>query len=508
MAQSMLEPTARLFIYETTCKQGFTDTVNKTVCGHLKEFPEYENMVQELSAEYLMAYKVLLNVPVIILSLFCGAWSDKVGRKLPIMLPCLGNIFSVLLYMLGSAPRMPTMVLIMIGSGLSGIFGKSAVITMALHSYVADVTDKANRTRRLGKLLGMNFFGYCCGSLLAGALLEVVNFNVIFTIVTLINGIAVMVTLCCMEESVQNPQTAFPSGDQKPTFLFKLTNMRDSLLVVFKRRENNARCYICMLFFIIVAHQTCKSGEQDISMLYVKRSPLDWPRSWYGYLLAIEYAASGLAQFFMLPILTNVLKLKDSTIIMTGITFKFTRLMMISFADKSWMVYLSMVIGGPTSLIVAGVKSILSKTVHEDEIGKTFSLLSCGETLSNLFGSIIINNIYVATVNIYPGFAFLLDAAFYFILFIIMLLLARDMDINAQYGLLKEFSPSCKSESPDENIDRSSVSSTPKYDDGPGAIEPIQPINENIGADETMHLQRGVIDKRDKMFYDSVSKRD
>ena len=44
-----------------------------------------------------------------------------------------------------------------------GMLGKSSVITMAVNSYIADTTTKEERTRKLGKLLGMNFLGLFVG---------------------------------------------------------------------------------------------------------------------------------------------------------------------------------------------------------------------------------------------------------------------------------------------------------------------------------------------------------
>ena len=56
--------------------------------------------------------------------------------------------------------------------------------------------------------------------------------------------------------------------------------------------------------------------------------------------------------------------------------------------------FLSVVIGIPAGYFVSASKSIISKTVGEDEIGKAFSLLSCGETVSNLLGTVLLTTIY------------------------------------------------------------------------------------------------------------------
>lgn len=104
-----------------------------------------------------MYYRILLNVPAIVLSMFCGSYSDKYGRKPIILFPCFGSMLAVILYgtsNLVSAYRIP---LIIGGAAMQGICGKSSMITMAINSLVFDLSDEKNRTRHFGLLLAMNF---------------------------------------------------------------------------------------------------------------------------------------------------------------------------------------------------------------------------------------------------------------------------------------------------------------------------------------------------------------
>ena len=44
--------------------------------------------------------------------------------------------------MLSLSTEIPSIELILTGAAVRGLFGKSAVITMALHSYISDTTTK------------------------------------------------------------------------------------------------------------------------------------------------------------------------------------------------------------------------------------------------------------------------------------------------------------------------------------------------------------------------------
>ena len=76
VADSILEPTLRLYIF--------------FLAGEIYG-EEGIKSVQTNAAVYLMVYKFSVNLPAIVLGLFCGAWSDKVGRKLPVMFCCFGT---------------------------------------------------------------------------------------------------------------------------------------------------------------------------------------------------------------------------------------------------------------------------------------------------------------------------------------------------------------------------------------------------------------------------------
>ena len=72
----------------------------------------------------------------------------------------------------------------------------------AVGSYISDMSTKQARTHTLGQLLSMNYFGYFIGSLAAGVLLALAEFDFVFGTVILVNCAAVLTTIFCMRESV------------------------------------------------------------------------------------------------------------------------------------------------------------------------------------------------------------------------------------------------------------------------------------------------------------------
>ncbi len=444
---------------------------NISICGALQDNRDIEEEIQEDSAKYIMAYKILLNLPAVLLGLFCGAWSDRIGRKVPVMLPCVGTIFATLLYMTSMVSTSEwTLSLVLSGAALRGAFGKSAVVTMALHSYISDISSRDNRTERLGRLLAMNFFGYFVGSLITGALLDSFGFDIIFCVVVFINGACVLITVFCMQESLPTPEVTpattpsnehqepvpgpvFPDDTENPALAaerkrsrfrmpFHPKHVRESLEVVTRNREDRKQLHLLLFFATIIVQQTCKSGEVDITLLFVERSPLSWHKSMYGYLLATDYACLGVAVFLVLPFLSNVLQISDINLVALGLSFKILRLTILTFANASWMVYFSVVVGCPSAMIISGAKSLISKTVEEREVGKAFSLLSCFETVSNLVGSVLFTSFYSLTLHLFAGLTFGMDALVSLLLLVVIVLLAHDLKLMNQYSLLESLKKS------------------------------------------------------------------
>lgn len=455
IGESMLEPTVRLYLYQGVCLRYYG---NDTSCSNLSSYPEREDRIQVAAANYIIAYKFLMNFPAIVLGFFCGAWSDAIGRKIPVLLTLMASVLAGILYLFSMATSEtegPIITLVLLGAAVRGGFGRSAVITMALYSYVCDQSVCDKRTQNIGRLLSMNYFGYFVGSLGAGAILEICGFDVIFILVTIINVICIAIVIVFMKskdgqkvvEDVATPSSSPMQGSLPPApqhtkskMPFRLANAKDSVLVLTRPRHHRSRLHILLLFATIFVQQTCKSGELDATLLFTEAAPLSWRKSMYGYLLAADYALLGAATLVLLPLLIRFFHLSDVTLLLIGVVFRVIRLLVLAFSRSTFEVYLSVIVGCPSALIIPCSKALISKAVSDDEMGKAFSLLSCAETVSILVGSVIFTTVYNSTKYIMPGFVFATEGVFFVIFFFVLLLLGRDMKLAAQYNILSEIS--------------------------------------------------------------------
>ena len=379
------------------------------MCRHLEHTPDLQDDVQKQATNYIIYHKCLSNFPALVLGLFCGAWSDKYGRKIPMVLPSIGTTFAILLYMGANFSPKSSIACFLCGSLVHGCFGKTSLISMAVHSYTVDITDSTRRTNKLGLLAAMQFLGMFLGSLIAGLLLDTTDVLVTYCTASFLNAVVVIVALTVVKETVAvNEGTeVFPCRT-----IFRPENFKDSLMVLIKRREFNLRRGICALLFVLILHQTCRTGLTDVTLLYTELPPLSWPTSWFGYLAAFDNAAMGIVLLIILPVLSNILNVPDSVISIIGLACASLRFIILTWSKHTWMVWVAISVGSFGGLINSPVRSLLSKLVHEDEVGKIFSVLGSGETIAK-FLALIFTALYGTTLDVFPGFSFLLASALY-----------------------------------------------------------------------------------------------
>jgi hypothetical protein len=102
----------------------------------------------------------------------------------------------------------------------------------------------------------------------------------------------------------------------------------------------------------------------DATLLFAERSPLSWKKSMYGYLLATDYACLGLSTLVILPLLIRCCHLADMTMVLVGVAFRAARLVIMATSSTTLGIYMAVLVGAPSSLIVSCGKALISKTVQ------------------------------------------------------------------------------------------------------------------------------------------------
>ena len=93
---AMIEPSIKVHIYESLCSVGNYSTDCSTLTSKDKTSVMLEDAIQKYAANSLVYLKLLRSLPALLMIIFCGAWSDNIGRK--VSLGCLLFMCNCLLY--------------------------------------------------------------------------------------------------------------------------------------------------------------------------------------------------------------------------------------------------------------------------------------------------------------------------------------------------------------------------------------------------------------------------
>ena len=134
-----------------------------------------------------------------------------------------------------------------------------------------------------------------------------------------------------------------------------------------------------------------------------------------------------LSQYIAVPCLVNNVKLHDSSISLLESLTSIFNLLMLAFVQNEWMLYIGGIVAFLDSSATTVFRSMISKAVEEDEIGKIFSVVGLFHALMPFATGPIFGYLYSTTVkNQSNAFLFLL-IGIKFMLFTLVIFMKKIM---------------------------------------------------------------------------------
>lgn len=182
-----VEPVLFLYMLSTFSQYAlFQDLVYSKVCWtlfkkdslichnlHNDTYKTELETVQTQSSYWILMSTISLVLPSLLIATYLGSWSDKFGRKWPVVFPPLGGVCACLVYIVISVIEDTSVGWICLASLLSGLTGGFVTCISSCMTYVASVTTEENRTVRISRLEAMTFFGGTVGPFISGSILPI-----------------------------------------------------------------------------------------------------------------------------------------------------------------------------------------------------------------------------------------------------------------------------------------------------------------------------------------------
>lgn len=404
---------------------GYSDEVCTALAAReTANYTMQENEVQKLVAG-MAGWKTFVqsSVPAFLI-LFLGAWTDRKGRRKPCMLmPIIGEFLTSigLIVCTYFFYELPMEAAGLVESVFPALTGGWFTMFMAVFSYVADVTDKDSRTLRIGIVNVFCSLGIPIGMALSGVLYKRIGFYGVFSMSAVMYLFSFWYGYVMIKEE---PRPSTPTKEELETrrrawpvrllaFLrdfFDMKHIQETFRVAFKEGENMRRKRVILLMIVVMVVIGPMHGEMTVMYLFT-RLRFNWNEVDFSIFSTYGMVTNLIGTVISVGLFSHILGVDDAIIGIMSCMSKILSGFLYAFATTTWMIYLAPLVDMVNGTSFIAMRSIASKLVPPDELGKVNSLVGVCEALMPLVYGPMYSSVYQATMTTVPGAFFLLGGA-------------------------------------------------------------------------------------------------
>ncbi|KAK9883023.1 hypothetical protein WA026_001235 [Henosepilachna vigintioctopunctata] len=398
------------FFVDKACR--VNHNLNSSVCDDISNeaYSKLNKEVQITVSNFNFKNDIAGHGGQIILAMFMGAWSDKRGRKMPLLIGLLGKLYYSSMIIVNSLqPTWPVEYILYTATLPMAFTGADVAIFAAALSYLVDVSSSENRTLRVTLLevvyLSTMPTGIALGSYLFG---NVVNksFTIMFSINVSLMILAVLYTCLRLEWRTTDKQTPLPKLRYVLCDFFDYKHVVFTFKTLFKKRLENRRRYLLLLIGVMGIY-TFQREEKNTCYLYLQ-NVFHWTVGEISHFRTFQSALQNVGLITTIPIMSKFFGWKDTVIVMVGAFANiFGRIFFIQ-ATTSFVFYTGGVFAAVGPIIQPVLRSMVSKIIAVSEKGATFSVLSVADNAFPIISGVMYSKLYNSTLNTMPNAFFYL----------------------------------------------------------------------------------------------------
>ncbi|XP_004924745.1 lysosomal proton-coupled steroid conjugate and bile acid symporter SLC46A3 isoform X2 [Bombyx mori] len=407
--------TTQTLSLEKTCRVSLK--IDSAICDAIRlqnsqNVTFYEKQVQQYLADRLAWRSVLQSLLPCVILPFIGSWCDKTGRRvLPMMVPvvgeilqCLSNIINVIFF------DIPVEVLLFFDAFFPAICGGWSGMFLILFIYISNVTTNENRTHRLGLVNFFTYVGIPIGLSTSGVVLKNFGYLTVYTISTILHLVNLWYIKYRLKD-VYKPSVNYDKQGIRHFFrtFFDFANVKDTVGVVFKKAPNNRRVRLCILLAVVTVLFGPMYGE--VSILYLStRYRFNWDEIKFSIFQTYNFVTHTVGTIFSILFFSKYLKWDDSILGIISTISKIAGSFVYCFAPNDKIFFIAPLVEILNGTALLAMRSIFSKMVQPDELGKMNSVVGLTENLMPLLYVPLYTKVYTSTMEVLPGAVFLMGA--------------------------------------------------------------------------------------------------
>ncbi|CAD6194355.1 unnamed protein product [Caenorhabditis auriculariae] len=371
-----------------------------------------------------------VNLPIAcIVGIIYGGYSDHKGRKLPLLVGIMSVLYETAMRMLiwSESTDLPLYWLYPTAV-IAGLLGDFLLTMSCINAYVADqFEDKIVLSYRMVVVSIIFSLGSFASSQLTK---HVVKWTSEIAVLGIAEGMllfSLMIGILMLKQQPPNsrkkeliytedelaevlPVEVPPAVDHSLLEIVKISfiSLYDSVKIFVQPRKGHRRLFLYMCFFANFLDQFVFGEEKGLIGTYTRLSPFKWDTDEYANYKTLRPLVQIAGMFVGMLIFKRILHLRDTMIICIAIGSMGLCVLMIGLAQASWVIFASLAPGGFHGLLNPMSYTFMACLVEQDEIGKAYAVSSIAQKLAGIAQAATLQNIYIATVDWYQGFVWLL----------------------------------------------------------------------------------------------------
>nr|XP_053602308.1 solute carrier family 46 member 3-like isoform X2 [Plodia interpunctella] len=376
---------------------------------------QYEKETQRLVSSAIGVKTYMTATIPCVLALFAGSYSDKVGhRKVFISLPmfgqilsCINSITNVFFY---TVTNLQTF--LYVDAAIEAVTGGTCMFSTIIFAFICAITTDKSRTFRMGMVSFALTVGFPLGMAMSGILLRHIGYYGCYGLAAGIHVINLTYTIFVLKDPPTSAEQKEHDGKGVCHFFrtfFDFSNIKNTMHVIVKKTPDNRRLRLCILLLVVTILFGPMYGE--ISIMYMStRYRFNWDEVKYSIFQTYNFITHTIGTIFSISVFSKYLQWHDSILGIISTLSKIAGSFVYCFAPNEKIFFIAPIVEILNGTSLLAMRSIVSKLVDPDELGKVNSLFGLTENLMPLLYVPLYTQVYTATMETLPGFVFLMGA--------------------------------------------------------------------------------------------------
>ncbi|XP_033364805.1 thymic stromal cotransporter homolog isoform X1 [Bombus vosnesenskii] len=377
---------------------------SEEICANLKDNATINTKVQVTVSSFHQWNNIAGHVVPIILALFFGNWSDRRGRKLPLIIGLLGKfIYSFMVVINSMMDTWDLNTIVYTASLPMGMLGGDVAIFGSCFAYISDISSVQQRTLRITILdvvyLSTMPTGVALGSYLYSNVVKS-SYTIMFGINSTLLALAILYSLVRLKWQTL-PQQQSLAGTNLLTDYFDKKHVMATVRTMTKNRPNHGKLHLWLLLVIMMLY-TFQRDEKPMSFLYTQLK-FKWDVRKFSNFRTFQSATFVIAMLIGVPVMSKLMGIRDTIMVAIGAIAHASGRVIFVLAEIPELFYVGAAVAALGPIVAPVLRSMTSKLVPVDERGKVFAILSVCDNAVPLFSGILYSQLYNATIDSAPS---------------------------------------------------------------------------------------------------------